>query len=36
MLKSMYWDTPEKAISGGADFIHKHLIKHRSKIHCIV
>lgn len=25
-LKSMVGDTPEKAISGGADFIHKHFL----------
>ena len=22
------WDTPEKAIKGGADFIHKHFLSH--------
>ena len=26
MLKKHGWDTPEKAISGGADFIHKHFL----------
>ncbi len=30
------WDTPEKAISGGADFIHKHFYQAQIKIHCIV